>query len=219
MSEFYTLLDEYVGDSDSLTEIRAVVRRLWFYDFVDNPLRIWQGKGKLTTFDDLEWLGTIDGANNDHHKTPLIQDGRDGSSPTYQMTLTIPDIPGESQFQLFEKIKTEQALIKDRTITCYMAIFKEGEGLRPDTPYVFFKQLNMISTKFSENIEGNDDGGITKNYKVTLIAKDANFGRSNRPNGTYADTIQKQRALELGVSTDKGSEFLAALANRTYTIP
>lgn len=219
MSEFYTLLNEYVGDSDSIAEIRAVVRRLWFYDFVDNPLRIWQGKGLLTTNDGNQWLGTIDGNNIDHHQTPMMSDGRDGSSPTYEMSLKIPDIPGESAYQLFEKIKTEQALIANRLITCYLAIFKEGEGLRPDTPYVFFKQLNMVSTRFSENIESDDDGKLVKNYKVTLIAKDANFGRSNRPNGTYADTIQKQRALELGVSTDKGSEFLAALANRTYTIP
>lgn len=219
MSEFYDLLDEYLGDADAISDIRVVVRRLWFYDFDGYPLRIWQGKGKLFTTDDNEWLGSIDAANNDHHQTPAIQDGRDGSSASYDLSLNIIDIPGQSAREAYEALKAEQWRVSKRTVTCYLAVFKEGEALRPQTPHVFFKELIMMAPKFSELLEMNGEGQLIRKYKVTVTAKDANFGRSNVPNGTYADTIQKQRAKELGVSLDRGAEFLALLANRTYQIP
>lgn len=218
MTDFYTMLDDYLGDADDVTDIRAVVRRLWFYDFDGSPVRIWQGKGKLFTEDGHEWLGSIDASDVDHHETSALQDGRDGSSATYTFGLTIPDLPGEPAFETFEQLKAEQFRVSKRKLTCYLAIFQEGEALRPATPCIFFKELIMIQPKFSEKIESNGTTLIRK-YKVSLTAKDANFGRSNTPKGTYADAIQKQRAKELGVSLDRGSEFLAALANRTYTIP
>ncbi len=218
MTEFYDLLDDYLGDADDVTDIRAVVRRLWFYDFDGFPIYLWQGKGRLFTEDGREWLGTLDAAGNDHHETSALQDGRDGSSATYTFGLTIPDMPGQPAMELYEELKSEQWRVKRRRLTCYLAIFQEGEALRPTTPAIFFKELTMIEPKFSEKID-SDGSKLIRKYKVTLTAKDANFGRSNIPRGTYADTIQKQRAKELGVSLDKGSEFLAALANRTYTIP
>lgn len=219
MSEFFDLLEEYLGDADDVYDIRVTVRRLWFYDFIDNPIRIWQGKGRLHTTDGNEWLGSIDPSGNDHHQAPAIQDGRDGSSATYSFGLKIPDLPGQPAQQLYEEIKSQQSLMAKRPLTAYLAIFKEGEALRPQTPIIFFKQLIMIAPKFSELLEMGDGGTLMRKYKVTLTAKDANFGRSNTPNGTYADTIQKQRARELGVTLDRGSEFLAGLANRTYQIP
>lgn len=219
MSEFFDLLDQYLGDDDAISDIRVVVRRLWFYDFRDYPLRIWQGKGKLFTTDGNEWLGSIDPSNRDHHETPAIQDGRDGSSATYNLSMNIIDIPGQSARELYEALKADQWRVAKRSVTCYLAIFKEGEALRPQTPIIFFKELVMMSPKFSELLEVNGDGTLVRKYKVTVSAKDANFGRSNVPNGTYADSIQKQRAKELGVTLDRGSEFLALLANRTYQIP
>lgn len=220
MSEFTDLLDELIGDDDALTDISVVVRRLWFYDFEGHPLRLWQGKGKLFTSDGNEWLGTITANDVDIHETPPLQDGRDGTSATYEFGLSIPNLPGEaSERELYEAIKVEQGIAAGRTLTCYLAIFNVGEALRPATPISFFKELIMFSPKFSEKIEGDDNGRLTRSYRVSVPCKDNNFGRSNIPNGTYADTIQKRRAAELGVAVDKGSEFLAALANRTYQIP
>lgn len=224
MSEFYELLDEYLGDDDALSDIRVVVRRLWFYDFDGYPIRLWQGKGKLHTVgpgegEFNEWLGSIDGSNVDHHDTPAIQDGRDGSSASYEMSLALIDIPGQSAREAYEALKADQRRVGRRTVTCYLAAFKEGEALRPTTPIVFFKELTMMTPKFSELLEMDSDGRMVRKYKVTVLAKDANFGRSNVPNGTYADSIQKQRAKELGVEVDRGSEYLALLANRTYQIP
>jgi len=219
VSEFYDLLEEYLGDGDALSDIRVVVRRLWFYDFDGFPLRLWQGKGRLFTTDGEEWLGSINPANVDLHQTPAVQDGRDGSSPAYNFGMTLVDIPGQTAFEAYQSLKAEQWRVTRRTLTCYLAIFKEGEALRPQTPHVFFKELTMFAPKFSEMLEGDGSGALMRKYKVMITAKDANFGRSNVPNGTYADTIQKQRAKELGVSVDRGSEYLALLANRTYQIP
>lgn len=219
MSAFEDLIDEYLGDADAMTDIRATVRYLWLYDFVDYPLYVWQGKGKLHTTDGNTWLGTIDPNNRDHHITPTLQDGRDGSSGTYEMSLNIPDLPGQSAFELYQSIKADQWRIEGQTVTVYLVVVQEGEGLRPQTPAIFFKELSMMSCKFNETLQTDNKDTLIRSYQITLVTKDINYGRTNRPNGTYADTIQKQRARELGVSVDKGSEFLAALANRTYTVP
>ena len=219
MSDFYTELDTLLGDATDLTDIRVTARRCWFYDFDGYPLRVWQGRGKM--FDSLgnEWLGTIGPDGRDLHNTPPIQDGRDGTSATYNFALNIPTIPGQTPFELYNAIKSEQWRVSRRTLTCYLALFLEGEGMRPSTPLSYFKELTMMSPKFEEGIERNGDGTIVRTYKCSVIAKDGNFGRWNIPNGTYADAIQKERAKQHGVALDRGSEFLAALANRTYQIP
>lgn len=221
MSAFDDLLEEYLGDADALTDIRVVVRRLWFYDFDGYPTRMWQGKGRLFTEDGNEWLGTINDANQDIHVTPRLQDGRDGSSVNYQFSMTIPDIPGESSGELYEALKADQSLVYNRYLTCYLAIFMDGEALRPTTPIKFLKQLVMQSPKFSEGLVVGPSGTMVRSYKVSINAKDANFGRSNTPNRTYNDTTQREYAKQMGVDTpdDKGCEFVAGLANRTYQIP
>ena len=219
MSEFWDLLEEYLGDDDALTDVRVVVRRCWFYDFVDDPVRLWDGQGKLFTSDGHTWLGTLDGNGKDHHTTPNLQDGRDGSSASYNFTVNIPDLPGQNIRELYEELKADQSKVSGRALTCYLVIFKEGEALRPTTPIIFFKELTMMAPTFNETIEEDSDGALRRIYKVSALAKDGNFGRSARPNGTYADAIQKQRAKELGVAVDKGSEFLGSMANRTYQIP
>lgn len=219
MSDFYSVLDEYIGDADDITDVRAVVRTAWFYDFNGYPIRVWKGQGKLHTSDGNEWLGTIDANGNDVHRTPALSDGRDGSSASYNFTLFINDYPGQSAGQIYEAIKEEQWRVSGRTLTCYMVIFKVNEALRPETPIAYFKDLTMMSPKFSEKLQVGSDGVMRRNYSVTVIGKDNNFGRSNVPGGTYADTIQKARARDLGVTLDRGSEFLARLANRTYQLP
>lgn len=219
MSAFDDLLDEYLGEDNALTDVRAVVRRLWFYDFDGQPVRLWDGQGKLFTVGGHEWLGSVDAGGTNHHVTPALQDGRDGSSATYKFGLTIPDMPGQNPGELYEEMKAQQSLVHRRALTCYLAIFEEGEALRPQTPIAFFKELTMMTVTFSDALTPTPSRSLNRKYSVEITAKDGNFGRSNVPKGTYADAIQKQRAKELGVALDRGSEFLGALANRTYVIP
>ena len=220
MSEFYDLLEEYLGDDDAISDIRIVVRRLWEYDFLDEPVRLWQGQGKLFTSDGNEWLGSITAGGQDIHKAPAIQDGRDGSSATYNFSMTIPDIPGEKPQELYEALKADQFRVFGRTLTCYLAIFKESEALRPSTPAIFFKQLIMQSPKFSEKLTQTAGGVMLRSYVISVAAKDSNSGRSRIPNRTYSDANQKEYARQLGSSVvDRGAEFLGTLANRTYQVP
>lgn len=221
MSAFDDLLEEYLGDEDVLTDIRVVVRRLWFYDFIGYPTRMWQGQGRLFTEDGEEWLGTVNDQGQDIHVTPRLQDGRDGSSAAYNFSMTIPDIPGESAGELYEALKEDQSLVFGQTLTCYLAIFKDGEALRPSTPIKFFKQLTMQSPRFSEGAPVIGNGGVMiRTYKVSITARDANSGRALVPNRTYNDAIQREYARQLGVvAVDKGCEFVAGLANRTYQTP
>lgn len=219
MVTFWDILEEYLGGADDMTDIRAIVRRCWFYDFKGFPLRVWQGQGKLYTPDGNEWLGTIDANGNDLHKTPSISDGRDGSSATYTFTLNIVDVPNQPVRQMYDAIKAEQWRTTGRKITCYLGVFKPGEALRPETPVIFFKEFLMMSPKFSEKIDTSSDGAFIKKYSASVIAKDNNFGRSNVPGGTYSDTTQKDRARQLGISLDRGCEFVALLANKTMTPP
>lgn len=219
MSEFSDLLDELMGGGDALDDIRIIVRRLFFYDFNGYPLRIWQGQGKLHTSDGYEWLGTIDANGNDLHKFPAIQDGRDGTSATYNATLNLIDTPGQTAMQAYDALKAEQWRVNKRKLTVYMAIFQLNEGLRPATPIAFLKELTMFSPKFSEKIAMDSAGRIMKSYSISVNSKDGNYGRSNVPGNTYSDTVQKEYASSLGVPYDRGCEFVAGLANRTYQIP
>lgn len=221
MSEFDDQLEQYLGDEDVLSDIRVVVRRLYMYDFIGFPTRMWQGQGRLFTADGAEWLGTINSAGQDIHKVPRLQDGRDGSSPLYQFSMVIPDLPDESAGDLYRALKEDQWRVNGQSLTISMALFKDGEALRPSTPIRFLKKLTMRSPKFSEGgVTQDSDGRLIRSYKVTIPAKDANFGRSNTPNRTYNDATQREYARQLGVTqVDKGLEYVAALANRTYQIP
>ena len=218
MPDFYDVLDEYIGGDDEFTDVRAIVRRCWFYDFVDHPIRVWQGKGKLFTSDGNEWLGTNDANGLDHHKTPTITDGRDGSSARYEMGLNLIDTPGAAATSVYQDIRNEQSRVFGRNVTCYLAIFGINEGLRPQTPIVFFREFTMMNSKFSEKLEFVN-GASVKKYQCSVVCKDGNFGRSEIPNGTYSNAVQQERARQLGVETDLGCSFVAALANRTYQIP
>ena len=218
MSEFFDLVDEFLGDDDAISDIRVVVRRLYFYDFLGHPVRIWQGQGKLITEDGSEWWGSMDANGTDHHQAPAVQDGRDGSSATYTFGLQIPDTPGEDALSVFNEIKSQQSLAAGRALRIYLAVFKDGEALRPTTPLLFFRELEMIQPKFSEKLESDDGRRIVRKYSATITAKDGNAGRSRVPNGTYTDTVQKRRALEHDISDDKGCEYVARLANRTFVL-
>lgn len=221
MSAFYDLIDEILGDAEDVTDIVATVRKCWFYDFKDEPVRLWDGQGNFIDSDGNEWLGTVDANGGNLHKTPSLQDGRDGTSASYNFSFNIPTIPGQEDeiLALYNGLKSEQDKVFGRKLTCYLVIFAEGEGLRPNTPVSFYKEMTMFSPKFSETIERAPSGTIVKTYTASITAKDNNHGRSETPDRTYADTMQKRRAQQLGVSVDRGAEYLALLANRTYQVP
>lgn len=219
MSAFYDAIDEIMGEAEDVTDIIASVRKCFLFDFKDDPVRLWEGQGNFIDSDGEEWLGTIAANGTNVLKASPLQDGRDGTSAAYSFSLTIPTIPGQDTLELYNQLKADQSKVFGRKLTCYLALFREGEGLRPDTPLSFYKEMVMYSPVFSEEIARDKDGVIVKSYTVTITARDQNSGRSEVPGRTYADTMQKQRAAQLGVSVDKGAEFLAALANRTYQIP
>ncbi len=219
MSAFYDQIDEILGAADDVTDIVATVRKCWFYDFRDDPIYLWDGQGNFTDSEGREWLGTLDANGTNIHKVPSLQDGRDGTSVSYNFSLTIPSLPGQEDLALYEALKADQSKVYGRLLTCYIVLFVEGEGLRPGTPLSFYKEMTMFSPKFSEDISRNSAGSIVKSYVAQVVAKDNNSGRSETPDRTYADTMHKRRAAQLGVSIDRGSEYLALLANRTYQIP
>jgi hypothetical protein len=219
VSAFYDLIDDIVGSADSVADIQATVRKCWLYDFRDEPVRLWDGQGNFIDVGGNEWLGTVDANGFNIHKTPSLQDGRDGTSASYSFELTIPNGEGVDPLALYNALKADQAQVSGRTLTCYLVLFVEGEGLRPNAPLSFYKQLIMQAPKFSEAIARDSAGRVTKQYRCSVVARDSNSGRSAVPGRTYADTMQKRRAAELGIAVDKGAEYLALLANRTYQIP
>lgn len=219
MSAFYDMLDEILGAAEDVTDIVATVRRCWLYEFLGDPVRLWDGQGNFIDSDGNEWLGTIDANGSNIHQAPSLQDGRDGTSATYTFALNIPSTPGQDTLALYDELKAEQSKVFGRTLTCYIVLFIEGEGLRPSTPLSFYKQFIMFSPKFSESVGRSPSGAIIENYTASIAAKDNNHGRAETPDRTYADTMQKRRANQLGVSVDRGAEYLALLANRTYQVP
>lgn len=219
MSAFYDRVDEIMGAAGDVTDIIATARKCWLYDFKDDPIRIWDGQGDFVDSDGNEWLGTVNADGANMHKSPSLQDGRDGTSASYTFSLNIPSLPGQETLALYEALKADQTKVFGRLLTCYIVLFVEGEGMRPGTPISFYKEMTMFSPKFSETIERSSSGAIIKTYTASITAKDNNHGRSETPDRTYADTMQKRRAAQLGVSLDRGSEYLALLANRTYQVP
>lgn len=219
MSAFTDQIEEIMGTAEEVTDIVATVRKCWLFDFRDDPVRLWDGQGTFIDSNGDEWIGTVDANGTNHHKSPSLQDGRDGTSASYTFSLTIPKGPDLDSASLYDELKEDQAKVFGRKLTCYLVLFVPEEGLRPATPISFYKQLTMFSPKFSERLDRSSAGTVVKSYVVSLVAKDDNYGRSETPDRTYADTMQKRRAAQLGVSLDRGSEFLALLANRTYQVP
>ena len=213
---FLQRIDQLVGDADDINDIRVVVRRAYLFDFVDEPLRIWQGQGLLKTIDEddnvHEWAGTVDASGGEHLRAPRLQDGRDGSSATY--TFGLEGVPRA----LYEETKADQSRAVKRDIWVYLVLFHEHEGMLPSTPIMFLKKLTMFSPQFSEKIETDRDGQLMQKYNMSVSAKDSNFGRSNRPNRTYSQSSQQEYANQLGVSVDLGCSHVANLSDRTYEI-
>lgn len=213
MSAFEDKLNEYLSEATDPTDLRIMVRRFWKYDFLAGAVRVWDGMGKAYSEDGQEWLGTVSPEGMNFHQTPKISDGRDLASPRYQFSL------GYIDSTTYNALKASQDQVAGRTITCYLGIFEEGEGLRPQTALDYFDQFTMQSAIFEEKLTMGESGALQKQYVASVVAVNANAGRSRAPGGTYTDTSQKNRASILGVDGDRGCEFVAGLANKTFIIP
>lgn len=211
MTLFRDRLEEYLGDAADGGDIRAVVRSCWWYDLPGLSIRMWQGQGRLYTADGSTWMGTIRPDGSDVHKTPRMTDGRDGTSLQYRFTI------GYLDRETYEGLKADQGMVSGARLVRYYALFRPGEGLRPDTPIEFAKELTLFAPEFDEKLEVSGFS-LVRRYSVSVLAKDGNFGRSEVPGRTYADTMQKQYARNFGVDLDRGCEFVAGLANRTYKV-
>ena len=212
MTAFDDAVDEYVG-TDGVSDIRAIVRPCYDFDFDGYPVRLWRGQGRLFTTDGKAWLGTIDAAGRDHLTAPGFNDGRDGSAALLQFGLPYID---EATYLA---LRNERWRVTGRKITRYMAVFQVGEGLRPQTPIDYDAHFYMQGTQFKEQVVLN---GLTmvRQFPITVTAKNGNAGRSQARRGTYTPTGQRERAFEMfGIEGDKGCDFIPELANKTFTRP
>ena len=201
------LLDA-LGTAEDSFDIKAMVRRCFFYDFEGYPIRVWDGQGVLTA-GGYDWLGTIDANGTNHHTAPAVADARDGTSPRYEFTIPYLDKT------TFDALKADQDLAKGRDLTVYHVLFKVGDGLVPTTALRFGYKLIMRGTKFSEAVQG-DTANPTVIRSASVLARSLEYGRARLPNGIYNSTSQKERARVLGVTADSGCDFVAANSRRTY---
>lgn len=223
MTDFKTRLLEITGAADDAHDIRAVVARCFFYDFDGYPVRLWEGHGVLTTnlsvghavetplgtLQANEWLGTYDADGNNRHEAAQLQDARDGASP--RLSFGLPHIDRET----YEALKGEQALAQGRDLVIYRAIFGVGEGLRPQTPIQFAARLTMKSVNFSRRTSGSPENPMVS-YSASVLVASGEEGRSRIPNATYTDTAQRERARQLGVTSDSGCVYVARNSQRTF---
>lgn len=217
---FETELLAHLGDATDAWDIRATVRRCFFYDFDGYPTRLWDGQGVLTTTTSVgaalgqiaanEWLGTITAEGQNLHSAPEISDDRDGTAPVYDFGL--PHVDRAT----FDALKADQDLVKGRTLTIYDVIIPAGEGLLPQTAIRFNSKLTMQGADFSESFQEGAPGEYVRVYSASVSCRSGEAGRSRTPRGTYTDTCQRDRAALLGISDDTGCIFVAKNSQRTF---
>lgn len=208
---FETELVASIGDASDAYDVRAIVRRCWYFDFDGYPLRLWHGQGTLISQGNVEWIGTIDARGNNHLSAPSVQDSRDGASPRYEFS--IPHVDRAT----FDALKADQSLVEGRDLTCYHVIVDKAEGLRPQTALRFSYRLVMQGAKFSEKPD-QSGGKFTLVRRATVLARSLEFGRSRAPLGTYTDTAQNERARLKGHAEDSFCSFVAGNSRRTYLV-
>lgn len=217
---FETVLLDLLGEADDAWDIRATVRRCFFYDFSGYPTRLWEGQGVLTTTTSVgaalgqiaanEWIGTYTAEGQNMHSAPELSDDRDGTAPVYDFG--IPHIDRDT----FDALKADQDLVKGRTLTIYDVIIPVGEGLLPQTAIRFNTRLTMQGADFSEAFQEGEAGEYIRVYSASVSCRSGEAGRSRIPGGTYTDTSQRDRARLLGESADSGCIFVAKNSQRTF---
>lgn len=223
---FATELLALVGTAADAYDIRASVRRCFFYDFDGYPLRLWDGQGVLTTSTGVcgaiirddevqltasQWIGTFDEAGNNLHQAPAVGDSRDGASPRYEFKIPYMDKA------TFDAMKADRDIARGRELTCYHALIGPDEGLLPLTPIRFAYRLVIQGTQFAEQMTG-DPGNALMVRSASVVCRSLEYGRSRIPNSTYTDTAQRERARLLGITSDSGCAFVAANSRRTFRV-
>lgn len=207
---FETELLTLTGEAADSFDIRACVRRAWLFDFVNNPVRLWDGQGVLQS-GGYEWLGTVDARGQNHLRAPAVRDSRDGTSPKYEFSIPYLDLT------TFNALKADQGLARGRDLICFHALFGVGEGLIPTTELRFNYRLAIRGTQFSESIQG-ERGSEQIVRSASVLAKSLEYGRQRVPAGTMTATAQRERARVLGLANDTGCDFVAKNARRTFPV-
>lgn len=207
---FQSALLDLTGSATDAWDIKAIVRRCFLYDFVNAPVRLWDGQGVLTA-GGYDWLGTHDANGRNLHQAPAVRDPRDGTSPRYEFTLPYLDQA------TFLALKASQTLAAGRDLICYQALFQVGEGLIPTTDLLFSYRLAIRGVQFAERVEG-EPASATIIRSASVLAKSLEYGRSRMPNGTFTDTAQQERARQLGVAPDSGCSFVSKNSRRTFIV-
>lgn len=225
---FETELLAGLGTQEDAFDIRVVVRRCYFYDFLNAPVRLWDGVGVLSTQDSVgdpltlqdgrviaanEWIGTISASGENRHTVPAVTDSRDGSSPRYRFSIPLMDE------ETFSVLKADQGRVRGREMRCYQTLIRTGEGLVPSVPLRFAFRLIMRGVQMSESTREAAPGQVVKHYTASVLCRSVEEGRTKFPGGTYTDTSQRERAALLGVPSDSGCVFVANNAVRTYVFP
>lgn len=205
---FETELLAAIGAKADVNDIRASVRRCYFYDFVDDPLRLWDGQGVLIAGGN-EWIGTVTPEGFNLHETSPLRDPRDGASLRYEFKLPYLDE------QTWLALKADKSKAEGRELTVYYVIVKHGEGLVPGTALQFVQRMKVQAIKFGENIK-ESGGTMMRTRSAGVVCRSLEAGRSRVPNGTLTDASQVERARVLGVSSDSGCSFVAANSRRTF---
>lgn len=207
---FDALVDAAVGTAADTFDVRATIRRCYFYDFDGYPTRLWNGVGVLHA-GGYDWIGTVAPGGMDFHTVPVVTDPRDGTSPRYSFGIPYLDKA------TFDVLRADRDLVSGRALTCYRVIIVPGEGLRPATALKFAWAMTMQEATFAERYEGAGPNAV-KVYSASVLARSSEVGRSRVPGGTYTDTAQRERARILGVTADSFCAFVASNARRTLTI-
>ena len=207
---FEAELMDALGDASDAFDIRASVRRCWFFDIDGYPLRVWEGHGELHAGGE-EWIGSLDEDGRNRLTVPNVQDPRAGASPRYTFTIPYLDLA------TFDALKADQDLVRGRDVTCYHVIVKHGEGLRPGTALRFNYRMTMLGTTFTDEFAG-DVGQAVRVRSASVLCASSEAGRSRIPAGLYNDASQQERARLLGVASDSFCAFVASNSRRTLTI-
>lgn len=212
MSAFSDWLNSRVGEAGDQRLIAFSYAVCWHYAFAEAPLYLWAGRSVLITQGGQPWFGTIDQRGRNHHTTPNIGDGRDGTS--VQVKFGVPYLDQVT----YEKFADDQDAVNGTIVTAYIVPVDEGEGLRPAMAPKYLRQYTLQSATFRESRADTKRSGV-KVYAATAIGKNGNHGRSQSARGTMTDPCQQERAAYWGEAPDYGAGFVAELARATRQFP
>lgn len=210
---FQNALLEAIGDDDAGHDITLGVVTAWHATLGDADYRFWQGYGSMFSADGHEWIGTMDASGTQHMAVPTVQDLRDGSAPNY--TFEFPYLDQETHDALLANPES----VRGGPLIGYYVLFKDGEGVRPQTPLMFFTRLTMETASVREELtlQGNR---FTPQYKFSVTARSSNSVRSYAPNRTVTPVGQRDHARYLGVAADDaGADFVPDLASKAMQRP